>query len=567
QLLTAERRVRDTDGIHDLLRRLGPLSFADIDVRSEDVEVGTALQHLADTHRIIEVRIGGHQRWAAIEDAGRLRDAMGVQPPPGTPHVFLEPVPDPLGDVVGRYARTHGPFTAASAASSLALPPGVVEAALTQLQQQGRVARGNFHHGAGPEWIDLEVLKRLKRRSLSTLRKEIEPVEPTALGRFLPPWQRVAFQPPRGRGPLGEAIRRLQGYELAASVLERDVLPARVADHGPQLDQLMLEGEVVWAGRGPLGSRDGKVALYLRSQLSLLWQPPAVAPPDSPTHEAIRTHLSQRGASFFADIYQAVGGGDPEVVLDSLWDLVWAGEITNDTLAPLRAFTSWRGRRPTGRPQTSSRFPPHASGRWSVLSCSATDPTSSVAAWAELLLDRYGVVTRGHVLAEGVPGGFTALYPVFSRLEEIGRLRRGYFIEGMGGAQFALPGAVDRLRAPSAGDLIGLAATDPANPYGAALPWPANADARLARSAGSYVIVGDGRLVAYLERGGRRLLMLEPERDLHGPLARELATIAQRQRRFTLERIDQTPAAQSGLAPALTEWGFVPGVRGLTFRH
>jgi ATP-dependent Lhr-like helicase len=566
QALAADRRARGTDGIHDLLRRLGPLSTADLEVRCEGVDLYPALQNLEDVRRIIEVRIGGQRRWAAIEDAARLRDALGVQPPPGVPHVFLEPVPDPLGDVVGRYARTHGPFTIASAAGVLSLPPGVVESALSQLEREGRVARGNFRSGAGLEWVDLEVLKRLKRRSLSTLRKEIEPVEAAALGRFLPTWQRVSPQPLRGRGALGEAIGRLAAYEMPASVLERDVLAARVADAGPLLDQLMLEGEVVWAGRGPLGGRDGKVAIYLRSQLPMLWYPPATVRPEGPVHEAIRSQLSQRGASFFGDIYQAAGGGDPEVVLDSLWDLVWAGEVSNDTLGPLRAFVTWKGRRQSGRGQTLSRFPPHSAGRWSLLTPTVADPVSFATAWAESLLDRYGVVARSHVVAEGIPGGFAGLYPIFSRLEEIGRLRRGYFIEGMGGAQFALAGAVDRLRAQPAGEVTGLAATDPANPYGAALAWPSNSDGRLARSAGSYVIIADGRLIAYLERGGRRLVILEPEQDLHGPIARELAAIAQRQRRFTLEQIDETPAAQSGLAPALSEWGFVQGLRGLSFR-
>jgi ATP-dependent Lhr-like helicase len=570
QHLTPDRRLRGIDGIHDLLRTLGPLSIEDLAVRSEGVSVAEALEALASSHRVIRVMIGGRDIWAAIEDAARLRDALGVQPPPGVPFVFLEPLSDPLGDVVGRYARTHAPFTSEAAARSLSLPPAIVETILRQLEREGRVARGVFRAGTNQEWVDLEILRRLKRRSLATLRKEIEPMEPAALARFAPQWQQVTPQPPRGRAAAAEAVRRLQGVELAASVLERDVLPARVAEPSLHLDQLLLEGELVWAGRGPLGGRDGKMALYFRSELPKLWHPVPGPAPDSPIHDAIRRHLESRGASFFHDLYKAAGGGDPETALDSLWDLVWAGEVTNDTMAPLRAYAGSRGgphsqalRR---RSLAGSSFPAHAAGRWSLLRVDVADPTAASAAWTELLLDRHGIVTRSQVIGEGVPGGFSRFYPVLTRLEEIGRVRRGYFIEGLGGAQFALPGAVDRLRSATSTGVIGLASTDPANPYGAALGWPEMGDVRLTRSAGSYVLLSEGRLIAYLERGGRRLSLLETERELHGQMARELAAIAQRQRRFTLELVGDSPAAESGIAPALSEWGFVSAVRGLTFR-
>ncbi len=567
QHLTPERQVRSIDGLHDLLRTLGPLSVEDLDVRSDGVAVVDALDDLASAHRVVEVRIGGRSLWAAIEDTARLRDAIGVQPPPGVPHVFLEPVDNPLGDVVGRYARTHGPFTSSGIANALNLPVGVTDSALGTLVKTGRMARGVFRSGAEQEWIDLEVLRRLKRRSLAVLRHEIEAVDSSALGRFAPEWQRATGQPARGRAALGDAIRRLQGVELAASVLERDVLPIRVAEHASMLDQLMLEGEVVWAGRGPLGGRDGKVALYLRSQLGALWISPAVDVPESPTHEALRAHLTQRGASFFPDLYQAAGGGDPDAVLDSLWDLVWAGEVTNDTLAPLRAYARSRGgRRPNGRTVLGINFAPHASGRWSLLQVPEQEPTLAATSWAELLLDRHGLLTRSHVLAEGVPGGFSGLYPVLNRMEEVGRVRRGYFVEGLGGAQFALPGAVDRLRSVVSTGVIGLASTDPANPYGAALPWPNAGETRFARSAGSYVFLIDGSLAGYLERGGRRLTLLDVAPDLQGQIAREVASIAHRHRRLTLETVGSSPAVDSWLAPALREWGFVPALRGLAFR-
>ncbi len=428
-------------------------------------------------------------------------------------------------------------------------------------------------------------MRRLKRRSLAVLRHQIEPVEASALGRFAPEWQRAGSQPARGRAALGEAIRRLQAVDLAASVLERDVLPLRVADHGPLLDQLMLEGEVMWAGRGPLGGRDGKVALYLRSQFGALWTPLPVEAPADDVHDALRRHLTERGASFFDDLYQAAGGGDPEAVLESLWDLVWAGEVTNDSLAPLRAYVRSRGgsrtRRPDGRPVFGYNFPPHASGRWSRLVVPGREPTVAATSWAELLLDRHGLLTRSHVMAESLPGGFAGLYPVLTRMEEVGRVRRGYFVEGLGGAQFALPGAVDRLRntptptvmgtGATGTGVIGLASTDPANPYGAALPWPAleradGSETRLARSAGSYVFLVEGTLAGYLERGGKRLTILETMPELQGQIAREMAAIAHRHRRLTLETVGGLPAGDSWLAPALREWGFVPALRGLAFR-
>ena len=591
QHLTPERQVRSVDGIHDLLRTLGPLSVEDLEVRSDAVAVVDALGDLASSHRAIQVRIGGRPLWAAIEDTARLRDAMGVQPPAGVPHVFLQPVDTPLADVVGRYARTHGPFPSHAVANALGLPVGVCDSTLTALENAGRVARGVFRSGAEREWIDLEVLRRLKRRSLAVLRHEIEPVDGSALGRFAPQWQRAGGEPARGRAAVGEAIRRLQGVDVAASVLERDVLPLRVADHAPLLDQLMLEGEVVWAGRGSLGGKDGKVALYLRSQLAALWTPPAVEAPESPVHDLLRAHLADKGASFFDDLYQAAGGGDPEAVLDSLWDLVWAGEVTNDTLAPLRAYTRWRGASSRGSGRSGGRtvlgynFPPHASGRWSKLTVPDREPTVAATSWAELLLDRHGLLTRSHVLAESLPGGFSGIYPVLTRMEEVGRVRRGYFVEGLGGAQFALPGAVDRLRATTATGVIGLASTDPANPYGAALPWPSvqeRADAgdtylagdppqplRFARSAGSYVFLVDGSLAGYLERGGKRLTLVNASNelgDLQGQIAREIASIAHRHRRLTLETVGGSPAVDSWLAPALREWGFVPAFRGLAFR-
>lgn len=520
--------------------------------------------------RVVEVVIGGETRWAAIEDVARLRDGLGVQPPPGVPQTFLEPVEDPLGDVVGRYARTHGPFTSIEAAAALSLPNGVVETALEKLERSGRVDKGAFRPGGqGREWVDNSVLRRLKRRSLAVLRNEIEPVEPSALARFGLAWQGVTSDPPRGSDALADAVRRLTGAAIPASVLERDVLATRVANAGNGIDALILAGDLVWVGEGSLGSRDGRIALYPRDTLASLWRGPDHDAQLSTKTSEILDLLQQDGASFFRDVYEGTGGGDPEETLGALWDLVWAGHLTNDTFEPVRAFVARRRSPSSGRPSLSSRFPAHAAGRWSLtdgLIQTAPAATERHAAWAELLLDRHGVVTRSTALAEGYPGGFTTLYPVFSHLEETGRIRRGYFVEGLGGSQFALPGAVDRLRSESEPSLMVVAATDPANPYGGVLPWPELAETRLARDAGAYVLLSGGDLIGYLDKGRRGLTLLNPSVDQFSLVSRAMAEVAARYRRLTLVTINGEPASASPLASPLSEWGFATAPRGLTYR-
>ena len=569
QRFTENRRAKSADAIHDMLRDLGPLTVAGIDVRSDGVDVNEALAALETQRRVVKVTIQGEDSWAAIEDAARLRDAIGVQPPAGVPQVFLEPVDDPLGDVVGRYARTHGPFSAPEAAKTLGLPVGVIETALARLEIAKRVSVGAFRPGGdGREWIDESVLRRLKRRSLAVLRSEIEPVEPQALARFEIGWQRVTVDPPRGTDALHDAVRRLAGASIPASVLERDVLSARVADVGTQIDASMLAGDLVWIGRAPLGTKDGKVSLYPRDLLPTLWAGPEEAELDD-RHELILDQLSNSGASFFRDIYEGVGGGDPEETLDSLWDLVWSGRLTNDTFEPVRSFVKRRRGAGSGRRNISSRFPPHSAGRWSLTEALAKDTISDTerhAAWSELLLDRHGVVMRTTAIAEGYPGGYTSLYPVLSHLEQTGRIRRGYFVEGMGGSQFALPGAVDRLRNEDSDELVVLAATDPANPYGGVLPWPDAGEVRLARDAGAYVLILDGELVGYLDKGRRRLTLLDTGPEQFGRISRAMADVASRYRRLTLVTVNGQPAASSPIATLLSEWGFATAPRGLTYR-
>ena len=413
------------------------------------------------------------------------------------------------------------------------------------------------------------MLRRLKRRSLAVLRNEIEPVEPSALARFGLAWQGVTSDPPRGSNALADAVRRLTGAVIPASVLERDALATRVADAGNGIDALILAGDLVWVGEGSLGSRDGRVALYPRDTLALLWRGPDQDAELNTKASEILDLLQQDGASFFRDVYERTGGGDLEETLGALWDLVWAGHLTNDTFEPIRAFVAKRRSPSSGRRSLSSRFPAHAAGRWSLTSGlvqSTPSETERHAAWAGLLLDRHGVVTRSTALAEGYPGGFTTLYPVFSHLEETGRIRRGYFVEGLGGSQFALPGAVDRLRSESEPSLMVVAATDPANPYGGVLPWPDLAETRLARDAGAYVLLSGGDLIGYLDKGRRGLTLLNPSVDQFSLVSRAMADVAARYRRLTLVTINGEPASTSPLASPLSEWGFATAPRGLTYR-
>ena len=574
QRLADDRKVTGIDGVHDLLRDLGPLDVSGVQARLRDGDAEDILAGLESARRVIQVQIAAKPVWAAIEDAGRLRDALGVQPPAGTPLAFLDSEPDPLAQVVGRYARTHGPFTTGEAGSALGLPPAVTLNTLGTLEQNGKVIRGAFRPGAaGQEWVDATVLRRLKRRSLAVLRREIEAVEQATLGRFLPSWQAVGRTGRRHISALLEVIRTLQGAPLPASILERDVLAARL-DYAPgMLDQLMASGEVVWIGHAPIGPRDGRVALYLRGQLPILHRPGAHEQPQSELHDSIRSHLSSRGASFFRDIHRAAGRvGGLEDTLEALWDLVWSGEVTNDTLAPLRALAMGKVRRRSGRvrPHMPSAMPPSSSGRWSLVADLCAEPVSDAtwaAAWAELLLERHGVLTRAGALAEHVPGGLTTLYPVLNHLEETGRIRRGYFVEGLGGIQFALPGAVDRLRATEETEgVVILAAADPANPYGTLLPWPEPAEGRASRSAGAYVILHDGHPLVFLERGGKRAVLLTRDPDLHEAAAAALMEIGLRNPRLTIETIDGEPAADHPLGSALLQSGFGLSLRGLAYR-
>ncbi|MFB8272813.1 ATP-dependent helicase [Streptomyces sp. NPDC055955] len=699
QWRTDDRRIKDVEGVADLLRVLGPLTDTELAERGAEPEWAP---ELASARRAIRVRIAGADHWAAIEDAGRLRDALGTALPVGVPEAFTEPVKDPLGDLLARYARTHGPFTSAAAATRFGLGAAVTDGALQRLAANGRVVQGEFHPaGIGQEWCDATVLRRLRRRSLAALRHELEPVPPAALAQFLPQWQHLGGHGLRGVDGLVRAVEQLQGASVPASALEKLVLPSRVSGYAPaMLDELMASGEVVWAGAGSLPGKDGWVSLYLADTAPLLL--PAPHPLElTALHQSVLDTLSGGYGLFFRQIADQVratthpDATDPQLA-DALWDLAWSGRLTNDTLAPMRSLlgsgrtagsTAHRARRaiPRGRyggltaaARTASRSgPPTVAGRWSLLPAADPDPTVRAHALARTLLDRHGVVTRGAVAAEGVEGGFSAVYRILSAFEESGQARRGYVVEGLGAAQFAMDGAVDRLRAaanardrgdtppdPYAGPpgspanpttdasaswdpswptttgphavpdfppdfppgavpdfppdfadsdswpapghpdpglgsgparaprrrraasrAVVLAAADPANAYGAALPWPdspTGAGHKPGRKAGSLVVLVDGELTLYMERGGKTLLAwpasegdagtltaADVAEDSRLPAAAEALADAAKAGSLgtiTVERINGSAALTSPFSPLLEAAGFHATPRGLRLR-
>lgn len=571
QRLAPDRRARGLEGVADLLRGLGPLTAAEVaerlqpaagtDVDAVEADADTAdvpalppasvadarahLDTLTTARRALKVGIAGEERWVVIEDAGRLRDALGVPLPPGIPEAFTESVRDPLGDLVSRYARTHGPFTTADVAARFGFGTAIALGALRRLADARRLVEGEFRpHGSGTEWCDAEVLRRLRRRSLAALRHEVEPVDQSTLGRFLPAWQHVGGKL-RGIDGVVSVIEQLEGARIPASAWETLILPARVGDYNPSmLDELTNAGEVLWAGAGTLAGNDGWVSLHL-ADTAPLTLPVPIELDTTPLQQEILATLGSGGGYFFRQLADSVGSQDDGELVDALWDLVWSGLVSNDTFAPVRSLVSGgktahstrraapRARLHRGRalprPSLPSRQgPPTVSGRWSIVPVADTSSTRRAHALGETLLERYGVVTRGAVMGENVLGGFALVYKTLSGFEEMGRCRRGYFVEGLGAAQFATAGTIDRMRGyvdqqeraergdRSAPTAVTLAATDPANPYGAVLPWPALPDGtghRPGRKAGGLVVLVDGQLVLYVERGGKSMLHFDPVSD------------------------------------------------------
>ena len=650
QRLDPQYHVKSADGVHDMLLSLGDLTEAEIQERSLTAEVAASVGALVTARRVLAVRIAGEPRVIAVEDAARFRDALGVPLPMGIPESLLQPVRDPLGDLALRYARTHAPFTAPDFAARYGLGVAAGETVLMRLAAEERLVEGEFRPGGTRrEWTDAGVLRMLRRRSLAKLRHEIEPVDQAVLGRFATTWQGIVKRR-SGADALLDAIEQLQGAPLPASILETEILPARIDIYDPaDLDAVTAAGEVVWVGVEPLGERDGRLALYLADHLPRLL-PPTGRPtstvrlkPDpefSERETKILDVLRDRGASFFGPLLDAAGGGYPAETVDALWNLAWQGLITNDTFHALRAFTRARAprRRMKGRQPTVTAFrsrrlaPPSAEGRWTLVpradhGISATgkkaeeasgrgkvrttsagvvqaETTKWAAAVTQQLLARHGVVTREAVAADEVTGGFGIVYPVLKGLEENGRIRRGYFVAGLGATQFAIPGALDLLRSlrdpPDDPEIAVLAATDPANPYGAALKWPNRKEPPSAqrpqsqdfsansavsavssdrdagrgptRSVGATVILVNGALAAYLPRGDRQLVSFlpdaEPDRSRVG---RAIASVLIERARaggdaprgMLIEEIDGAPPSRHPLVPFLTDAGFVAGAMGL----
>ncbi|MEP6651298.1 MAG: hypothetical protein ABJA74_15520, partial [Lapillicoccus sp.] len=567
QWLSPTRRARDAEGVADMLRLIGPLTFDEIRERStEPAAAAEWVGGLQVAVRAVELRVSGLAMVAAVEDIGRLRDALGVPVPPGIPAAFTEELGDPLGDLLSRFARSHGPFTTAAAAARFGLGVAVAHDTLRGLCAAGRVTEGEFRPGGrGSEWCDAEVLRRIRRRSLARARAEVEPVEPETLARFLPVWQNVGSRL-RGADGVLTVVEQLAGCPVPASALESFVLSSRLLDYQPpMLDELTSAGEVVWAGAGALPGVDGWVSLH-PADTAALTLPDLGDLELAERHQAVLDVLAFGGGFFFRQIGDAVGSSDDTALATTLWDLTWAGYLTNDTIAPLRALLSGGSgshrRRPStprarhglrtgpARPAVSRQRlpvragPPTTAGRWSLAPQRDADVTRRAHATAEALLERHGVVTRGSATSEQVPGGFAAVYKVLARFEESGRCRRGYFVAGLGAAQFSTTGAVDRLRAMSGGHgglgepgraadgaprAIVLAATDPANPFGAALSWPeratdvASAGHRPGRKAGALVVIVDGSPVVYVERGGRTLLTFSDDPALVQPAVDALA--------------------------------------------
>ncbi|GGF39616.1 putative ATP-dependent helicase Lhr [Microbacterium sorbitolivorans] len=619
QRLAADRRVHGLEGVADLLRLLGPLSVGEVaerlapadgspqNVASNDPEATIAGDPRAEAHlealvrakRAIRVSIAGTERYAAIEDAGRLRDALGVALPVGVPVAFTEPVADPLADLVSRFARTHGPFPLAGLAARLGIGTAVARHALTRLESVGRVVSGFFlPEGTDePEWCDAEGLRRIRMRSLAALRGSIEPVPPAAFARFLPSWHHMD-RPLEGIDGVLQVVEELAGVPIPASAWESLILPSRVADYTPaMLDELTAAGEVVWSGHGQIAGRDGWIALHPGDAVPLtLDEGDDVT---DPLDARVRDALEPGGAFFASQIADMVRSRltadeaaevSETAVTEALWRLVWAGRATNDTFAPVRQLLSGgsQSHKTTRRAPRTRTFRgmsmsrptpvrnPTAGGRWSLLPAPEEDPTARAAAHASVLLDRYGVVTRGSVQNEGAPGGFAQVYRTLATFEEAGHCRRGYLIEKLGAAQFAASSTIDRLRTfaavPDPAPLKArvLAATDPANPYGAALAWPALDDVthRPGRKAGALVVLVDGELVLYLERGGRTVLAFADDDALLASATRGLAETARARRleTLTVEKVNGSGTYSSPLARHLRAAGFVEATKGLTLR-
>jgi ATP-dependent Lhr-like helicase len=606
QSLDPDFHAKHADGLHDLLLKLGDLTEEEIRARSVSAEVAEQVGALVRTRRAVRVRIAGETRFIPVEYAARYRDGVGTPLPPGLAETFLAPVTDAFAAMVRRYSRTHGPFTTADIASRFGLAPAEVEAVLRALHSESKLLEGEFRPGGvHREWCDPDVLQQIRRKTLARLRREVVPAEQHVYARLLTRWQGVRA-PRRGVEALLDAIEILQGAELIVSDLEREILPARVAEYrASDLDTLLASGEVVWVGRAPLGGRDGRIALYLTDALGSILPPGwRERTPEGLSERAQRLlrFLEDEGASFQATIHQAAGGGFPQETTDALWELVWAGTITNDTYHPVRSllYTPEKerprgsaGYMPPGSPGFAQRLRARrgaffGEGRWSLvkqrvrgLKPEPATPAEWSAAMAQQLLARYGIVMREAAAAEDTAGGYAAIYPALKTMEESGWIRRGMFVAGLGAAQFATPAAVDMLRSlrgsTERAETVHLAASDPANPYGSLLAWvEGSAEHTMARAAGANVILVNGRLAAFFRRRNPAIQVFLPDDDVERDrVAREVAqklslvAIRHQTRRggLLISTINGEPAEEHAMARFLEESGFIRTAVGMQMRR
>lgn len=617
QALTPGYGAKNMDGLHDLLLRLGDLSREQITARSLEFDIESALDRLVRARRVLEIRLLGEKRLIAVEDAAKYRDAFGLPLPPGIPKAFLEAGAEPRLELLKRYARTHGPFTLADLVQRFAWGEPLTLALLRSLVADGRLVEGDFRPGGmHREWCDAEVLRTIRRKALARLRRQVEPAEQRTMARLATHWH-GCLHPRRGLDAILDAVDHLQGAPLAASVLEREILSARVQNYQPgDLDTLIAAGEIVWCGVEPIGESDGRIALYLADKLAELYEPAAstATEPLTGRHQKIMEILAARGAMFFPALHEAVGGGYPGETLDALWGLVWRGAVTNDTFHTLRAYMGRKtSTRTTHRDHVQTKFrsrrtfPPSAQGRWTLVDAAALNKISGTVrshARALQLLKRHGILMRESMGLENIAGGFSGVYPVLKALEESGRVRRGYFVAGLGGAQFALPSAVDLLRSlradhdPEKAEMLALAATDPANLYGAVLRWPAVGAAvrsngteemepssspirTLARAVNARVVLRNGDLAAYLRRNNTNLIAFLPADEpakthVARDLANFLAELGQRELRLEGSRrpagllfatVNDQPAEEHFLARFLQDAGFQFSPAGFSLRR
>lgn len=597
QHTAADRRVASAGDVADLLRLLGPVSVEALPARvREDVELNAAL---AD-ERVAVVELAGREHAVAAADLPLLRDALGTEVPTdagGLP--TLEPGRDPLTQLVARYARSHAPFTVAAVAEAFGLGASTARLVLEREAGARRLVQGHFTPGRdGLEYSDPEVLRRIRARCLAIARAQVQPVSHTGLARFLTHWHGVDDRPVSSPDEVLLALQRLAGAVLPASAWETHVLRARLRDYRPvHLDELIAEGEVVIRVRGQAGPNDPLVALVPADDVDL------VAPPAAPDEAAaaFAEELGRTGGLFseLRSAREAAGGGlvDTAGLVEELWHAVEAGAVAPMSMSAIRARLGGSsrgahrasrpsprrrarlprpGRAPFGRPSTDGA-PAEASGRWYPVREPESSPPEQAVAQVSAWLERHGVVTRGAVAADRPDGGFAAAYRVMAGLEESGKLLRGYVVDGLGGAQFASPEAIDQIRgfadAPDATDWpsgatsptpVVLAALDPANPYGSVVPWPEHPTARPARSAGALVVLADGVCLAHLTRGGRTLTLFPVDRaaapgveEVAGLVASALveAVAEGRMSRFRIDEIDGERPGNGPVATAMRAAG------------